>query len=319
MLSGEEEAYQFATGEEFGKKDPLYEREVESPWGAVVTYKTWAYGKRRDVDVKVGAIAVLGDSDQYGKYLVPGSELASGANPGADAPPDYAPCLLCSPETFKSLGLPDRKLTDIRLSASEDASLTEANDRFYELLGSNQGISYSSSYEIRQENWKDTAEQMTIFYILIVTLILLGMATVAIRFYSRMKFQSRTLAKLRAVGMSLPQIESLILRQNAAYPLVGAAISVVPVALFQALFDFINRQIESGAWNSAYSMINGESQDYHWYLSLPFSYSLLGYHPGLVLLGNVLIFEALMLLATLPQIIYLKKQSIADEIDRDSF
>ena len=77
-------------------------------------------------------------------------------------------------------------------------------------------------------------------------------------------------------------------------------------------FLFIRKQIESGAWE-------GITIGPVWYSNIPFYYNLFGYHPVAVLLimtGAVLL---LTLLATLPQIYYIRKQSVSETIRRDTY
>ena len=88
---------------------------------------------------------------------------------------------------------------------------------------------------------------------------------------------------------------------------------MIPTALCQLFFLFIRRQIDSGAWDA---ISTGELP---WYHNVPFRYDLFGYHPVAVLLTIVALAELLIVLATLPQIRYMKKQVIAETIDMDSF
>lgn len=312
VLSEEEEHYPFSSGNPFDYAEPVYLEYVEDPSGADVRYASFAFGKRKDIHTKIGAVIVLEDEELYEKFLLPCQELA-GYGDSRDAA--YGPCLLCIPDTFVSWGLPDRLFTEAKFLISEHGNLSEVNDLFYETFGKCKGLTFSSSFEIMKKMKANAGNTMIIYYILILMLVLLGMIAVGIKFYSRIKLNAQAIAKLRAIGMSLPQIEHLILRQNISYPLIGGVVSLIPTFLCQLFFFYITRQIDSGAW-SGFGVITGETP---WYHNVPFRYSLFSYHPVLVLLVIVIIFECLMLMATIPQIRYMRKQIIAEMIDTDSF
>ncbi len=316
VLSEEEDGYQFNTFNPFDYAKPAYMAYVKDPSaGAAVRYASFAFGKRKDIPVKIGAIAVLDDESLCAKYLLPCEDLGGYGDNAASA---YAPCLLCTCDTFASWGLPDRLFTEARFAVSDNDKLEEANEAFYSMIGESNGIAYSSSFEIRERMDESSRNTMTIYYTLVAALVCLGMLTVGIKFYSRVKFQSRTIAKLRAIGMSLAQAESLVMRQNFMYPLIGAAVSLIPVGLCQMLFSFITKQIDSGVWDGGMVITSGGG-GLPWYHGLPFRYNLFSYHPLAVLLVIILVFEILMLAATIPQIKYVRNQSIAEMMDADLY
>ncbi|MCM1535516.1 MAG: ABC transporter permease [Clostridium sp.] len=316
VLSAEEENYSFSSISPFECTEPAYLNYVEDPsFGVIVRYASFAFGTRKDFNTKIGAVVVLNEEEHYQKYLLPCSEL-NGL--GKDSDTVYAPCILCLPDTFANWGLPDRLFTEVKFRVTDSEKLSTANALFYETIGSCSGLTFASSFEIKEKMKTNAGNTMTIYYIMILTLIFLGMIAVGIKFYSRIKLNSQTIARLRAIGMSLPQIESLILRQNILYPLIGGVLSLIPTFLCQMLFDYIKRQIDSGIWSGITVITNGGG-GIPWYHNVPFRYNLFGYHPVLVLLAIVLIFEILMLLATIPQILYMRKQRLAEMIDMDSF
>lgn len=314
VLSEEEENYSFSSMSPFDYAEPAYLNYVEDPSGANVRYASFAFGTRKDFDTKIGAVVVLDEEELYEKYLLPCRELIG---LGEDAAA-YAPCILCLPDTFASWGLPDRLFTEVKFRVAEGEKLSTANESFYRNIGGCSGLTFASSFEIREKMKENAGNTMTIYYIMIITLIFLGMIAVGIKFYSRIKLNSQTIARLRAIGMSLPQIESLILRQNVIYPLIGGVVSLIPTFLCQMFFNYIIRQIDSGVWSGITIITNGGGGT-PWYHNVPFRYNLFSYHPLFVLLTIVLIFEVLMLLATIPQILYMRRQIIAEMIDIDSF
>lgn len=307
LLSEEEDQYDFGTPFEY--TEPVYLTYVKEPGGETVRYASFAYGSRKEINPRIGAIIVPEDEELLEQYTLSCLEAAS----FSDDRSRRAPSVLCLPETFAAWGLPDTLFTDVRFSLKEGADFEEANRRFYRMLSGCEGVSFRSSYEIREQMEVSMRNTMAVYYILIVMLIVTGILAIGIKFYSRIRLRAQTVSRLRAIGMSLPQLEGMILRQNAVCPLVCGGLAMLPTALCQLFFLFIRRQIDSGAWAGI------STEGLPWYHNVPFRYDLFGYHPVVVLLVIVALFELLIVLATLPQIRYMKKQVIAETIDMDSF
>ncbi len=159
----------------------------------------------------------------------------------------------------------------------------------------------------------DTRNTMLICYLMLFMLVFMGIVAIGIKFYSKIKLQSQTIAKLRALGMPLSWLERMIISQNIIYPFIAAVVSVIPVSLCQMLFLYVKNKIDSGAWDG----ITGD--EIPWWHFVPFRYNLFGYHPVLVLVLLMGAFLILILFVTIPQIFYIRKQSIAETIDADSF
>ncbi len=307
LLSEEEDRYDFGTP--FDYTEPVYLRYVKEPGGATVRYASFAYGSRKEIDPRIGAIIVLEDEELLEKYTLSGLEAAS----FSDDANRRAPSVLCLPKAFAAWGLPDALFTDVRFSLEEGANPAKADEQFYRMLSGCEGVSFASSYEIREQMELGMRNTMTVYYVMIVMLICTGILAIGIKFYSQIRLRTQTISRLRAIGMSLPQLIGMILRQNAVCPLVCGGLAVIPTALCQLFFLFIRRQIDSGAWAGI------STEGLPWYHNVPFRYDLFGYHPVAVLLVIVALFELLIVLATVPQIRYMKKQVIAETIDMDSF
>lgn len=159
----------------------------------------------------------------------------------------------------------------------------------------------------------DTRNTMLICYLMLFMLVFMGIVAIGIKFYSKIKLQSQTIAKLRALGMPLSWLERMIISQNIIYPFIAAVVSVIPVSLCQMLFLYVKNKIDSGAWDG----ITGD--EIPWWHFVPFRYNLFGYHPVLVLSLLTGAFLILILFATIPQIFYIRKQSITETMDTDSF
>lgn len=321
VLTAEEETYSFGHFIPSAYKKPVYKKTIEEPEsGNKVELTSYAFGKRKDINTKIGAIVVLEDQNLLKRYAVPYRNVLEGEMPeneGDEEEEDnelYTLSILCLPETFRSWQLPDVLFTEVDFSLSEDADVLKANESWYQMIGACKGISFRSSYEIKEKMQTDTRNTMLIYYLMLFLLIFMGIVSIGIKFYSKIKLQSQTIAKLRAVGMPLSGLERMIMRQNIIYPFIGAVTSVIPVSICQMFFLYVKQQIDSGAWEGI--VVAGDAPWWHY---IPFRYNLFDYHPVLILALLMVAFLILILFATIPQIFYIRKQSITETMDTDSF
>lgn len=318
VLSEEEENYSFGQMNPSDYKEPAYRKTIEEPEsGAQVDLTSYAFGKRKDIETKIGAIVVLEDQELLKRYAVPYEDLLGGEVSESDDEEedskDYTLSLLCLPETFHNWQLPDELFTEVDFSLRENVDASKVNISWYQTPSACQGISFQSSYEIREKMQTDTRNTMLICYLMLLMLIFMGIVAIGIKFYSKVQLQSQTIAKLRALGMPLSWLERMIISQNILYPFIAAIVSLIPVCLCQMLFLYVRKKIDSGAWESI------ATNNVPWWHFMPFRYNLFGYHPVLVLALLMGAFLLLILLVTIPQILYIRKQSIVETIDTDSF
>lgn len=319
VLSGEEESYLFGQMNPSYYKEPAYKKTIEDPEsGNQMDLTSYAFGRRKDIETKIGAIVVLKDQKLLKRYAVSYEEILDGeiAENDDDEEEDsrfYTMSMLCLPETFKNWQLPDELFTEVDFSLHENADVSKANASWYQAIGACQGISFQSSYEIKEKMQTDTRNTMLICYLMLFMLVFMGIVAIGIKFYSKIKLQSQTIAKLRALGMPLSWLERMIISQNIVYPFIAAVVSLIPVSLCQMLFLYIKNKIDSGAWDVI------TENEVPWWHFMPFRYNLFDYHPVLVLALLMGAFLILILFVTIPQILYIRKQSIAETMDTDSF
>lgn len=325
VLTQEEELYSFGQMIPSDYKEPSYKKTIKEPEsGQKVELTSYAFGKRQNIKTKIGAIVVLDDEKLLERYTVPYETILSREIPDMGEDEDdeeddeesvfYTMSIVCFTDTFSSWQLPDKLFTEVNYSLCEKADASKVNESWYQIFGKCKGISFQSAYEIKEKMRADEAKTMLICYLMVFMLIIMGIVAIGIKLYSKIKLQSQTIAKLRALGLQLSWLERMIVAQNAIYPCIGAIISVIPVSLCQMFFLYVKDHIDSGAWNGL--MQAGEIPWWHY---IPFRYNLFGYHPVLTLILLIGAFMVLILLATLPQIFFIRKQSIADAIDQDSF
>lgn len=325
VLSEKEESYHFSafSPAEQGIKPSYKKNVIEPESGSEVPLTSYAVGHRKNIDTKIGAIAVLDDVEMLKRYTLQISDDISGDIPAdymyQDDDSDesgvvYGISAVCLPETFAGWGLPDHLFTEAEFAVADHVDLADVNHKWYEVLASANGISFQSSYEIKEKMRQETGNIMAICYLMVWMLVFIGIVAIGIKFYSRIQIQAQTIAKLRAIGMPVSWLEQMIIRQNLIYPAIGAVLAVIPVSLCQIFFLFMQQQVDSGAWSSM-----SETGEIAWWFYVPYRYSLFDYHPVAVLLLLTAGMLLLTILATLPQILYLKRQSIADTINMNTY
>ena len=311
VLSQKEESYYFNNLRQEDFPKPVFKQMITYPdTGNKIPLTSYAFGHRKNINVKIGAIVVLDDDNMLQKYSVLNDNKT-------EEEPSYEISLVCLPETFSHWELPDKLFTEAKFKLKSDASIGTANEDWYEIMGQCSGISYNSVSEIKDEMKRNAGSVMAVYYLMIMLLVIVGMITIAIKFYSKIKMKNQTIARLRATGMSLGQLEKIIISQNLIYPVIGAIVAMIPTSICQQFFNYIKYCIDSGKWQG--SGIYTSEAAIPWYHNIPFRYNLFDYHPVITIIVIVIAFLCLMLLATIPQIIYMRKQVIAENIDNDTF
>ena len=263
VLTDEEEEYNFNTLNPFDVKEPSYESMVIDPSADVeVRLASFSFGTRVDIQTKIGAIVVIGDEALLEKYSIPIGSLIS--NQKVEG---YMLTALCLPETFDNWGLPDKFFSDVMIKCKNDVDLSDVTNDFYKLVMECNNISYLSSYEIVDKMKKNEFNTIIISYLMIITLSFVGIINIAIRLYGEVKRKSKTVARLRALGMPLDSLIVMVLRQNVYCPIIGLIVSIILTLFCQYFFIYIRKMIDSGAWT-------GVSFDtVPWYHYIPYRYS----------------------------------------------
>lgn len=160
---------------------------------------------------------------------------------------------------------------------------------------------------------KNTDITVSIFVVLVIFVIIVGLMTMAILFYNKIRVSTSEIQKLRACGMSLPQFAMLIARQCMFYPLIGIICAVIPACALQSLFMYIRKMIDSGKWDGI--SMGGES----WYQKLPFRYNLFSYNPVRLLIIISVIYLLFFACMVVPHMIYIRNHRIVEDIEYNEF
>lgn len=304
LLSDEEEAYDF--NHIVAYEDHIVYREMtQTEDGYDICMKAYAFGKRKDIQTKIGAIIVIDEKNQ--EYFPTWHSFMNSEEDG------YGLYAVCGMEAFAEWGLPDYLFTSLKMKLKDGTSWEQVDDEWYAALTGSTGIAIASQKEIHDEYQSLSRRNMCVYYTMFIMLVIFGLVSVSISLYSRIRMNAQEFAYLRAVGMKQRNFCGLLFCVHVMYPLLGIGVSTLPVGMCQLFFMYIRRMIDNGSWD-------GYSVDtIPWYHYVPFRYNLYDYHFLGVLLVVFLIYFVLTVLATVPGLYYMKKQNITDELEISQF
>ena len=311
ILSSDAEELNFNSAEAFSDRYKVYDTVVKDDYDNEICTIAAAYGKRHDITATIGAIVVL-DDRLCNLYLAPDSKGVNyyyDDNTGAEIKSTtYGMALIVNDyHTFNSWGLPDSNYTCIKATIKSDVDINEYDQMWYRALSKSQNVDTSSSYLYINKVKSGTIEVMIIYYLISISLILLGAISVSVGLYAKVKSCNGDLMILRRIGLSSRQCGLMIISQNIYYPVMAVMISVIPVFMCQSMFSFIWGKLRSGEWASSY--LPGEEP---WYSSLPYSKNLFEYNFVEALLLCILIGVLLIVIGSIPQIRYLRKNQLIE-------
>ena len=308
VLSEKEEQLDFNSLDPEQLGEPVYQKKVKSYAGEETEERSYAIGKRKDINVKIGAVLVL-DIDVANKYMTDGSEGDKGLN------------VFCTPESFKKWGIGERNLTEVSMKMNNSAPIEAADDAWYSIIAHSKGMLSHSTTEITASMNKGTHKIMSIYYSMIFVLTLTAAVMIAITLYTDIRTRSGKFAMLRACGMSTRLILFMIWQQNIVYPLIGIACSFVPLMLCNRLFLYIREKVERHEWSPEpiSSLLQGGEKSVPWIANVPYYQNLYDFNIKGAVIVMFAVYFVIILLVTLPQIRFIRKQSIVEEIEKSSF
>ena len=112
---------------------------------------------------------------------------------------------------------------------------------------------------------------------------------------------------LRTIGMNNNQVIKMIIRQNLFYPFIGTLFGLFPLLMCQLLFNYVYRKVSTGEWE--YGLYESGAT-IPWYSNIPFQYNLFEFGVFDSLVMCVLVGFCLILIGTIPQIVYIKKHKL---------
>ena len=289
--------------------EPVYKKKVPAENGTIVELTSYALGERKDLTAKIGAILVL-NADEAKKYMTFATNGKYGLN------------VFCSIDTYKSWGIKDHFLTNVSIKLKDESYVNEADEYWYSIMSTSKGMISHSTAEISANMNKGTRKIMSIYYCMIIILVLTSSVMITISLYTDIRIRNSKFAMLRACGMSTNQIMYMMIRQSIIYPACGALVSIVPIALCQEFFKYIRGKVESGAWvPDSIPLEDGMIQPrvVSWIKSVPYGRNLYDYNVARTIILAFVIYLAIIMLITITQVMIIRRQSIAEEIEKSSF
>ena len=287
----------------------VYDADVETPIGEVyVRYDS--VGTKYQIESTVGAIVVLHNDREINDYLTPGSNWVQGLqmDAGMMIGHSYGMSVLCLGDSFASWGLPDRNYTSVKVSLNDNKDIYQFDKFWYQTISESVGIKTDSTFDYMDEMNAVTQRTMVIFYFMAVALILLGLVSILTGLYTKTRGKTEKLQALRRIGLSVKQTSLMIYTQNIFYPFISTVIAIIPVYLVQSYFNRIHAKIMSGEISS--SAGTGHTP---WYFILPITKNMFSYNFVPALIVCFLIGVLLIVVGTMPQIMYLKKMKMIAE------
>ncbi|MCR4670531.1 MAG: ABC transporter permease [Saccharofermentans sp.] len=305
LLSDEEEKLDFHNLDD--PKWIIYENDVEIESGVTHT-KYAAVGKKYGVGAKVGAIVVLHNEQDINDYLTIGTDWvrllhAFAADEKEDAEPSLGMSVLCLADSFESWGLPDKNYTSVKVKLKEGCNIYQFDESWYKSLAGSVDVKTRSTFEYMDEISIGTNRVMTIFCILIISLVLLGIVAIITGLYTKTRTNLGRFQTLRRIGLSVNQVSLMIYTQNMFYPLVASLIAIIPVCVMQKILDIAEARLERGEFDVS---------DTPWYHKIPYTADLFSYDFIPALMCCLLLGLLLVVIGTLPQIIYLRKMKMIE-------
>lgn len=314
LLSEEEDACSFGAGNQTRLFEPVYAKDVMMPpmmegeEAIEVNLKAYAFGSRVDIDTCVGAILVLDDPEMIQRCMVTKSDVYPGGTE------EYGVNLLClEADAFAAWGLPDRRYTKAGITVENASAMEELDRDWYRLIADGNGMKSYSSLNIRRDMDAGRNRVMCIYYAVMVMLILVTMCAIGMQLYAGVRRRSMDIAYMRAVGLSISQLARVILRQNIFYPIIGAICAMIPAAVCQCLFFYIRQNLGGSV------MFLTPDETLPWWVNIPYRYNLFGYHPLLTLLLLFLLVILLMAVVTIPQLVYIRRMQVVEDLEKVTF
>lgn len=318
LLSEEEDAVSFIGGAQTEVIAPAYSKDVMMPAelagggeAVKVNLKAYAFGSRLDIDTRVGAIVVIDDAETAKRCMVTKGEVYRGdmGNGGAE----YGVNLLClDTDAFTAWGLPDQRYTKAGIRVRNSVNMEELDRAWYQLIADSNGMYSYTAMNIKSDMNAGRNRVMCIYYAVMAMLILVTMCAIGMQLYSGIRRKSMDIAYMRAVGLSISQLARVIIRQNIFYPVIGAVCAVIPAAVCQCFFFFIQK-------NLAGNFMSIADERLPWWFNIPYRYNLFAYHPLLTLLLLFLIAVLLMAAVTIPQLIYIRRMQVVEDLEKVTF
>lgn len=305
VLNDEEEKLDFRTLVD--EKWVIYENDIET-YAGTEHIGFASFGKRYGIQTTVGAIVVLKDENEISEYLTAGAgwiqqvyEDASEHEAGSK--PTYGMSVLCLADSFEKWGLPDKNYTTVKAKLKDDCNFYDFDEFWYKALTDSTGIETESTFEYMDDISVGTNRVMVVFLVLLTILVLLGMMGIITGLFTLTRNNSSRFQTLRRIGLSIKQASILIFLQNMFYPLIASLMAIVPISIMQGVLDSYEARLRAGKLDIVTTP---------WRFRIPYYADLFSYSFIPALICCMLLGYLLIILATLPQILYLRRMKMIE-------
>lgn len=181
----------------------------------------YAFGMRCDYEVTVGGHIVITDPEIATFFNTTGMTGNCSFN------------ILCAVDAFSQWGLPDRNYSKLGVKLAEHADIDRFEELWYSVVGNSREVSSTSTAAVLRKMNGVTKTNISIFYAMIIIVIVLGLVGIINAANLRIRRQLRTYSILRAIGFSKAGLMIMILKQGLVYVVIGTLTSFIPLCFFE--------------------------------------------------------------------------------------
>ena len=286
-----------------GAEPSFYHSYSDDPTG--YQWEGYAFGTRQDYTVTVGGIVKITDENIRSFFQTSGLVGNSGFN------------ILCADSAFENWELPDRNYTKMGVKLSEKADMENFEKLWYKVLGNSSKVTSSSVASIKRQMSTVTLSNMSIFFAIIITVVILGLIGIINSVNLRVRRGSRSYSTLRAIGLSKKGLISLILRQGLICAVIGAVTSLIPLGVYEYFRQLTVKYLNDG--RGAYEADTNGRYDFPWQKFFPWNIEIWQQPIFLIILVALLAVCAVILISNIVPAVWIAKKNITEALRSDDF
>ena len=284
-------------------KPSFYHSYSDDPTG--YQWEGYAFGTRQDYTVTVGGIVKITDGNIRSFFQTAGLVGNSGFN------------ILCADSAFENWGLPDRNYTKMGVKLSEKANIDDFEQLWFKAVGNSSKVTSSSVISIKRQMNTTTLSNMSIFFAIIITVIILGLIGIINSVNLRVRKKLRSYSTLRAIGFSKRCLISLILRQGLVYALIGAVTSLIPLGVYEIFRAAANAFMSNG--NIRLSLDKNGQYIYPWQWNFPRYIEVWSQPVFLIICVALVAISTVIIISNIIPAVWIAKKNITEALRNDDF
>lgn len=221
------EAYDFSSGAipDNRKESFTYEYDGEK-------VKGYAFGKRVDYSVTVGAVVNVEDFELANYYL---SDSLVGEG-------EFN--FLCEQTAFSNWGLPDRNATLVGVKVNSFAEDDVFSKKWHEIIGGCSDITTVSTFDIKNDMRDSRISYWSVLWLMLILLLLIGGVTISNSIHRIINLKNKDIGRLMCFGVTLRELRFSIVRYLVKGILLVSALAWIPAKCFDAVCVNYREQYE---------------------------------------------------------------------------